>query len=206
MEDVLEVYQRPYTPDFPMICMDESNKQLVADIISPIPCAPGHPKKIDHEYVRKGVADIFLAVEPLLGEVTLQITEKRTRKEWAEFIKYLAEDRYPHAKKLVLVMDNLNTHDVASLYAVYPPEQAQKIASRLEIHHTPKHGSWLNIAEIELSALSVQCLERRFEDISELKREAAAWEQHRNQRKKPINWQFKTEEARIKLKRIYPQI
>jgi hypothetical protein len=153
---------------------------------------PGHPKKIDHEYVRKGVADIFLAVEPLVDAVTMQITEKRTRKELAEFIKHLAEDIYPYAKKLVLVMDNLNTHDIASLYAAYPPEQAQKLARCLEIHHTPKHGSWLNIAEIELSALSVQCLDRIFEDISELKKETAAWEQRRNQRQTPINWQFRT--------------
>lgn len=206
MEDVLEVYHRPYDPDYPVICMDESNKQLVADIISPIPCAPGQPKKIDHEYVRKGVADIFLAVEPLVGAVTLEITEQRTRKDWAQFIKRLIDDCYPNAKKLVLVMDNLNTHNTASLYAAYPPEQARKLAERLEIHHTPKHGSWLNIAEIELSALSVQCLNRRFEDISELRAEAAAWEQHRNRRQRQVNWQFKTEDARIKLKKIYPQI
>jgi len=206
MEDVLEVYHRPYDQAYPVVCMDESNKQLVADTVHPIPCAPGKPKRIDHEYVRKGVAEIFMAAEPLTGAVASRITEKRTRKDWAEFIRYLLECRYPEAKKIVLVMDNLNTHGIASLYATYPPEEALRLASRLEIHHTPKHGSWLNIAEIELSALSVQCLDQRFEDIADLIAETAAWEVQRNARHRPIKWQFKTAEARIKLKSIYPQI
>jgi len=206
MEDVLEVYHRPYDPAYPVVCMDESNKQLVADIVQAIPCAPGKPKRIDHEYVRKGVAEIFLATEPLTGAVASRITERRTRKDWAEFITYLLECRYPDAHKVVLVMDNLNTHGIASLYATYPPDEAFRLSSRLEIHYTPKHGSWLNIAEIELSALSVQCLDRRFEDVGVLATEVAAWEVQRNARNKPINWQFTTADARIKLKSIYPQI
>lgn len=205
MEDVLEVYHRAYDPDFPVICMDESNKQIVSDIIAPIACAPGKPKKIDHEYIRKGVADIFIAVEPLTGRVTSRITETRTRRDWAEFIRDLLVNRYSSAKKLVLVMDNLNTHSIASFYAAYPPEVALQISERLEIHYTPKHGSWLNIAEIELSALTTQCLARRFEDVSELRSETAAWERQRNALKKPVNWQFKTADARIKLRGVYPQ-
>ena len=206
MEDVLEVYHRPYDPAYPVVCMDESNKQLVADIVQPIPCAPGKPKRIDYEYIRKGVAGIFIATEPLTGTVASRITETRTRKDWAGFIKYLLEHRYPDAQKIVLVMDNLNTHGIASFYATYSPEEALRLSNRLEIHYTPKHGSWLNIAEIELSALSVQCLDRRFEDIAELATEIAAWEEQRNARRRPVKWQFKTAEARIKLKSIYPQI
>jgi len=206
MEDVLEVYHRPHDPDCPVVCMDESNKQLVADIVGPIPCGPGRPKRIEHEYVRKGVAEIFVATEPLTGAVTARITERRTRRDWADFIKYLLDCRYPDARKVVFVMDNLNTHGVASLYASYAPEEALRLSRRMEIHHTPKHGSWLNIAEIELSALSVQCLDRRFGDIAELAAETAEWEPRRNASRKPVNWQFKTADARVKLKHIYPQI
>ena len=206
MEDVLEVYHRPYDPVYPVVCMDESNKQLVADTVRPIPCAPGKPKKVDHEYVRKGVAEIFMATEPLTGMVATRITETRTRKDWAAFVKYLLECRYPDAKKVILIMDNLNTHGVASFYATYSPEEALRLSNRFEIHYTPKHGSWLNVAEIELSALSVQCLDRRFENIAALATEAAAWEKERNARCRPIKWQFKTADARIKLKSIYPQI
>jgi hypothetical protein len=206
MEDVLEVYHRPYDSAYPVVCMDESNKQLVADIVRPIPCAPGKPKRIDHEYVRKGVAEIFIATEPLTGAVATRITETRTRKDWAEFVRYLLECRYPDAQKIILVMDNLNTHGTASFYATYPPEEALRFSSRLEIHHTPRHGSWLNIAEIELSVLSVQCLDRRFDDIADLASATAAWEMQRNARRRPVKWQFKTAEARIKLKSTYPQI
>jgi hypothetical protein len=206
MEDVLEVYHRPYDPAYPVVCMDESNKQLVADAVKPIPCAPGKPKRVDHEYIRKGVAEIFIATEPLTGAVASRITETRTRKDWAEFIKYLLECRYPDAQKVVLIMDNLNTHGTASFYAAYSPEEALRLSNRLEIHYTPKRGSWLNIAEIELSALSTQCLDRRFENIAVLAAEVAAWEEQRNARRKPVKWQFKAAEARIKLKSIYPQI
>jgi len=206
MEDVLEVYHRPYDPDYPVVCMDESNKQLVADVVSPIPGSPGKPKRIEHEYVRKGVAQIFLATEPLTGAVTVQVKQRRTSQDWAEFIKHLLDDCYPDAQKVVLVMDNLNTHGIASLYATFAPEKALRLSSRLEIHYTPKNGSWLNVAEIELSALSVQCLDRRFEDINELASEVVAWEAHRNARSRPVKWQFKTTDARIKLKGLYPQI
>lgn len=206
MEDILEVYHRPYDSEFPVVCMDESNKQLVADIIRPIPCAPGRPKRIDHEYIRKGVAEIFIAVEPLTGNVVSRITEQRTRKDWAEFIRHLLDHCYPRAQKVVLVLDNLNTHSLASFYATYPPEEALRLAERLEIHYTPKHGSWLNVAEIELSALSTQCLDRRFGNLPELRAETTAWAKQRNAQKKPVNWQFKTADARIKLRRVYPQI
>ena len=206
MEDVLEVYHRPYDRAYPVVCMDESNKQMVADVVQAIACAPGRPKRIDHEYIRKGVAEIFMATEPLTGAVTCRITETRTRKDWAAFIRDLLECRYPDAKKVVFVMDNLNTHGIASLYATYPPEEALRLSNRLEIHYTPKHGSWLNIAEIGLSALSAQCLDRRFENKATLTTEVAAWEEQRNARKKPVKWQFKTADARIKLKSIYPYI
>lgn len=206
MEDVLEVYHRPYQADYPVVCMDESCKQLVADIVEPIPCAPGRPKRVDHEYVRKGVADIFIAVEPLVGSVVSQITERRTRRDWAEFMRHLLEDCYPEAEKVVFVMDNLNTHGTDSFYAAFPPEQALQLSKRVEIHYTPKHGSWLNIAEIELSALSTQCLNRRFDNIEMLRAETAAWEKQRNSQKKPIKWQFSTENARVKLHGLYPQI
>jgi hypothetical protein len=206
MEDVLEVYHRPYDQDCPVVCMDESNKQLVADVAQPIPCAPGRPERIDHEYVRKGTAEIFIATEPLTGATACRITETRTRKDWAAFIKYLLDCRYPDAQKVALVMDNLNTHGIASLYAAYPPEEALRLSRRLEIHHTPKHGSWLNIAEIELGALSVQCLGRRFGGIAELAKEVAAWEVQRNARQKPLNWQFRTADARVKLKKLYPNV
>ena len=204
MEDVLEVYHRPYDPAYPVVCMDEANKQLVADIVQPLPCVPGKPKRIEHEYIRKGVAEIFIATEPLTGSVASRITATRTRRDWAEFIRYLLECCYPDAQKVVLVMDNLNTHGIASLYATYPPAEALRLSKRLEVHYTPKHGSWLNIAEIELSALSVQCLDRRFADIGELTTEVAAWEVQRNMRRRPIKWQFKTAAARIKLKSVYP--
>jgi hypothetical protein len=206
MEDVLEVYHRPYDAKYPVVCMDESNKQIVAHVIEPIACMPGRPERIDHEYIRKGVADIFIAVEPLSGFVSTQVTQGRTRKDWAAFIRHLLDDCYPEAEKIVLVMDNLNTHETASFYAAFPANEALTLSSRLEIHHTPKHGSWLNMAEIELSALTTQCLDRRFEDIACLRAEVAAWERHRNLCPKAINWQFQTADARIKLKKLYPQI
>ena len=206
MEDILEVYHRPYDPDYPVVCMDESSKQLVADVVTPIPASPGKPKRIEYEYIRKGVAQIFLATEPLTGALTIHVKRRRTSQDWAEFIKHLLDNCYPDAKKMVLVMDNLNTHGIASLYATFAPAEALRLASRLEIHYTPKNGSWLNVAEIEFSALSVQCLDRRFEDKNALITEIAAWEAYRNARRRPVNWQFKTADARIKLKGLYPQI
>jgi hypothetical protein len=206
MEDVLEVYQLPHDPDFPVVCMDESSKQLVGEVAAPIPMAPGHGRIIDHEYVRNGVAEIFVEVEPLAGKRHVVVTERRTRKDWAYFIKGMLDERYPDAVKVRLVMDNLNTHDVASLYETFTPAEARRLAGRLEIHHTPKHGSWLNIAEIELSALQSQCMNRRIPSRECLQTEVAAWESARNTRGAPIHWRFTNENARIKLTRLYPKL
>jgi hypothetical protein len=206
MEDVLDLYHLPDDPQCPLICMDESNKQLVGEVHAPSAPAPGHGQIIDHEYVRNGVADIFLEVEPLAGRRPVAITERRTRQDWAGFIQGMLEERYPQATKIRLVRDNLNTHSIASLYETFPPEEARRLARRWEIHYTPKHGSWLNIAEIELSALSSQCLNRRIPDIERMRTEIAAWEWHRNNRKANVDWRFTTESARIKLKRIYPNL
>jgi hypothetical protein len=206
MEDVLKVYSLPYDPDFPVVCMDESSKQLVGEVCAPLPLSPGRAQIIDHEYVRNGVASLFVEVEPLTGMRHVEVTERRTRKDWARFIRELLEERYPGAIKVRLVMDNLNTHTIASLYEAFPAPLAHRLAQRLEIHYTPKHGSWLNIAEIELSALSAQCLDRRIPDIETMRREIAAWQTHRNQRGAPINWHFTTENARVKLTRLYPNL
>jgi hypothetical protein len=206
MEDVLSVYHLPYDPDYPVVCMDESNKQLIEEVRTPIPEKPGQPKRIDDEYVRNGVVEIFMEVEPLAGKRHVAVTERRTRKDWAHQIKSMLDERYPEAIKVRLIMDNLNTHSVASLYETFEPQEAQRLASRLEIHHTPKHGSWLNMAEIELSALKRQCLDRRIADMSTMKTEVLAWEKHRNNGARVINWQFTTAEARIKLKSLYPKL
>lgn len=206
MEDVLEVYQLPYDPDFPVVCMDESSKQLVGEVAASIPMAPGHGQIIDNEYVRNGVAEIFVEVEPMAGKRHVEVTERRTRKDWAHFIKGMLDVRYPDAVKVRLVMDNLNTHDVASLYETFAPAEARRLAERLEIHHTPKHGSWLNIAEIELSALQSQCMNRRIPSRECLQSEVTAWELARNTRGAPIHWRFTNENARIKLTRLYPKL
>jgi hypothetical protein len=206
MEEVLDVYHAPYDPQFPLVCMDESNKQLVGEVHAPIAPAPGRGQILDHEYVRNGVAEIFLEVEPLTGRRHVFITDHRTRKDWAGFIKGMLVERYPQATKVRLVMDNLNTHNAASLYETFEPEEARSLARRLEIHYTPKHGSWLNIAEIELSALNSQCLDRRIPNINLMKTEVAAWQRDRNNRAAPIDWRFTTETARIKLKRLYPNL
>ena len=206
MEDVLELYHAPYDPLMPLVCMDESSKQLVGEVHPPIPCAAGHPRIEDHEYVRNGVAEIFIEVEPMGGRRHIEITERRTRPDWAAFIKGMLDERYPAAAKVILVMDNLNTHSVASLYEAFAPQEARRLAQRLEIHCTPKHGSWLNIAEIELSVLQSQCLNRRIPDIDSLRRETRAWEKERNNRGSKTEWRFTTEEARIKLKRLYPKL
>lgn len=204
MEDVLEVYQLPYNPVIPVVCMDESNKQLVDHARAPIPALPGSPLRIDDEYIRKGVGDIFMAVEPLAGKRVVSITETRKRIDWATFIRELLEVHYPMAEKIRLVMDNLNTHDIGSLYEAFPPEEALNLVKRLEIHLTPKHGSWLNIAEIELSVLKSQCLDRRIPDINCLKDEVEAWQSDRNNMNSKVDWQFRTADARVKLRRLYP--
>lgn len=206
MEDVLEVYHLPYDPDYPVVCMDESSKQLVGEVAPPIPMAAGHGLIIDHEYVRNGVAEIFVEVEPLAGKRHVEITERRTRKDWAHFIRGMLDERYPNAVKVRLVMDNLNTHDVASLYETFAPVEARRLAERLEIHYTPKHGSWLNIAEIELSTLQSQCLNRRIPSRECMQTEVDAWESARNTRGAPIHWRFTNEKARIKLTRLYPKL
>jgi hypothetical protein len=206
MEDVLEVYHAPYDPQIPLICMDESNKQLVGEVHAPLAPAPGHGQILDHEYVRNGVAEIFLEVEPLSGRRHVAITEHRARQDWALFIKGMLDERYPQATKVRLVLDNLNTHSTASLYETFPPEEARRLASRLEIHYTPKHGSWLNVAEIELSVLNSQCLNRRIPAIELMRKEVAAWELDRNNRAATIDWRFTTADARIKLKRLYPKL
>lgn len=206
MEDVLEVYQRPYDDDYPVVCMDEINKQLTKEVRVPIPATSGNSEREDTEYVRNGVSNIFIQFEPLTGERHVSVTERRTKNDWAIFIKNLVDVHYPNAKKIVLVMDNLNTHNGSSLYETFIPEEAKRIFSKLEIHYTPKHGSWLNIAEIELSHLSRQCLDRRIPDQESLITEVAAWENQRNDTNAGVDWQFKTEDARIKLKRLYPTI
>lgn len=204
MEDVLAVYRLPHDPRFPVICMDESNKQLVGEVQAPIPAAPGHGQIVDHEYVRHGVATLFVEVTPLAGRRHVEVTERRTRQDWARFVQAMLDERYPEAIKVRLVLDNLNTHGVTSLYETFPPAEARRLAERLEIHYTPKHGSWLNLAEIELSALNSQCLARRIPDLATLRTEVAAWLKHRNTRAAPINWRFTTDDARIKLKKLYP--
>jgi hypothetical protein len=204
MEDVLDVYARPYKQDYPLVCMDESSMQLIGEVSDPIPASPGHPELVDDEYVRKGVASIFLEVEPLGGRRHVKITERRTRIDWAYFIKEMLDDRYPEAKKVLLVMDNLNTHGIASLYTAFPANEAKRLADRLEIHFTPKHGSWLNIAEIELSVLKRQCLTGRIDCIEKMRSKVSAWNIDRNNRQSIVDWQFRTDEARVKLKRLYP--
>jgi hypothetical protein len=205
MEDVLGVYTRPYDPKRPQVCLDETSRQLLADARAPGAMAPGRAAREDHEYVRGGVCNLFMACEPLSGRRHVVLSERRTRIDFAHCIKEMADVHYPEAQKIVLVMDNLNTHTPASLYEeAFPPKEAKRLCERLEIHHTPKHGSWLNMAEIELSVLTEQCLDRRLPDRATLAREVAAWEQERNARGSAIDWRFTTDDARIKLKRLYP--
>lgn len=205
MESILDVlYARPYNPQRPVVCMDESSQQLIGEVRQPLPTRPGKDRKVDDEYVRNGVAEIFLVIEPLGGKRFVSITQRRRRDEWADFVKHLVDDCYPEAEQIVLIMDNLNTHDIASLYQRFDPEEAHRIREKLEIHFTPKHGSWLNIAEIELSALKSQCLSVRIATLKEMQDIVADWENSRNNREYQVDWQFKTSDARIKLKHLYP--
>ena len=206
MEDVLEVYHRPYDPKRPVVCMDETFKQLIGETRQPLPPRPGSVERIDHVYTRNGVASLFLACEPLAGWRHVAVTEHRRRTDWADFIRSLLEGRYRAADRVVLVMDQLNTHSPASLYQAFPPQEAKRLADRIEIHHTPTHGSWLNIAEIELSALARQCLSRRIARPDTLTRHIAAWQDQRNARSTPVLWQFTTQDARIKLRSLYPSL
>jgi hypothetical protein len=206
MEDVLSVYIRPYDEEYPVIGMDEINKQLVKETRKPLPMKSGETECYDFEYQREGVRNLFLACEPLTGKRYVKVTKRRTKRDWAEFIREIVDIHYQSAKKIILVMDHLNTHVLYALYEIFEPEEARRIIDKLEIHYTPKHGSWLNMAEIELSVLSGQCLDRRIGSEEELKREVAAWQEKRNTQKIKVNWHFTTQDARIKLKRLYPSL
>jgi hypothetical protein len=206
MEDILDVYRRPYEPDFPLVCMDEISKQLTKETRTPRQSTPRIPTRYDYEYERHGVSNVFMFFEPFGGKRYVRVTQRRTKADWARQIKDLLDNQYPTAKKVVLVMDNLNTHTGASLYEVFPPEEARRLFERLEIHYTPKHGSWLNIAEIELRILCGQCLNRRIPDIPTVEQETTEWQNQRNRLNAKVDWQFSNEHARIKLKRLYPTL
>ena len=206
MEDVLEVYQRPYDPKRPVVCLDETSKQLIGEVLAPVPAAPGHAAQYDYEYARNGVANVFMIFEPLAGQRDVEVTERRTRKDWAACVRKISDEMYPDAEKIVLVEDNLNTHSPASLYEAFDPPEAKRLADRFEFHYTPKHGSWLDMAEIELGILGRQCLSRRMDNADDLRREAKAWEAARNATGTKVNWHFTTADARTKLKRLYPSI
>jgi DDE superfamily endonuclease len=206
MEDVLAVYQRPHDPARPVLCMDETSKQLVSEMRVALPVEPGQPRREDYEYERHGVANLFLFCEPLTGWREVQVTERRTRLDWAAALRDLSDRYYPAADRITVVLDNLNTHGPASFYEAFAPDEARRLAERFEFHYTPKHGSWLNMAEIELSVLSRQCLNRRIGEAEVLRSEIGAWQQKRNAASKTIDWQFTAADARIKLKRLYPVI
>ena len=205
MEDVLEVYKRPYDPKRPLICMDEMPKQLLTDTRESLPVQPGKAERYDYEYKRGGVADLFMLFEPLAGKRHIEITDQRRRIEWAEVMRLVADELYPDAEKIVVVLDNLNTHVLAAFYLAFEPCEARRLIERFELHYTPKHGSWLNMAEIELSALVRQCLDRRIPDKETLIREVKAWEDQRNSEVIKVHWQFTTADARVKLKSLYPK-
>jgi len=206
MEDILTVYKRAFNPDEPLVCMDETSKQLTVETRRPIPAAPGRPERYDYEYDRNGVCNLFMFFEPLAGKRHVSVTDRRTKLDWAMQIKQLLDVHYPDVQKLTLVMDNLNTHTGASLYEVFEPSEARRLLDRLQIHYTPKHGSWLNMAEIELGVLSRQCLDRRVPNKRTLTAEVAAWQCRRNTAKAKVDWRFTNDEARIKLKRLYPTL
>jgi transposase len=206
MEDVIEVYHRPHDPERPVVCVDEAGKQLIGEVRPPLPVRVGSPAKEDGEYVRNGTANLFMAFEPLSGRRMVEVTARRTAIDFARFLKRLLDEVYPKAVRVVLVTDNLNTHCTGSLYEAFEPAEARRLAERVEWHYTPKHGSWLNMAEIELSVLARQCLDRRIPDAETLKREVAAWERRRNAVAVKADWQFTTADARVKLKKLYPTI
>ena len=205
MEMVLSVYKRILDPRYPVVCMDESPRQLIAEKKVPISASPGRPARHDYEYKRCGVCNIFLACEPLAGERMVKVTERKTKQDWASFLEDIAT-QYEEAEKITLVMDNLNTHGPGSLYETFPPAQAKALWDRFEFVYTPKHGSWLNMAEIELNVLISQCLNQRIDDIEVVRKQASAWQEHRNNKGAKVNWQFTTKDARVKLKRLYPTL
>jgi transposase len=204
MEDVLEVYTQPNDSKRPQVCMDETSKQLLADVQEPLPVQPGQPQRVDYEYKREGVADLFMFFEPLAGKRYVKVTDQRTRKDWAIAMQELSDGIYPQAEKIVIVMDNLNTHSSASFYETFEPDEARRLINRFEFHYTPKHGSWLNMAEIELGVLIRQCLNRRIADKDTLESEVKAWQVDRNAKVVKVDWRFTTADARIKLKHLYP--
>ena len=206
MEDVLDVYEMPYNPSVPVVCMDEKPYQLLGEARESRAMRPGDNKKIDSEYIRNGTCSIFAFIEPLGGKHHVSVREHRTAVDWAEEIKYLVDEMYPDAEKIILVMDNLNTHKPSSLYKKYKPEEARRIIRKLEIHYTPKHGSWLDIAEIELNIMTRQCLNRRIDSIEKLTSELAAWEKERNENHSKVNWHFRTKDATVKLISLYPEL
>lgn len=204
MEDVLDVYDRPYDPLHPQVCFDEKSVQLIAETRQPLPARGGQPERFDYEYQRKGTANLLLFFQPLAGWRKVLITHRRTKIDFAECMRYLVDELFPQAESIVLVLDNLNTHTPASLYEAFEPAEAKRILDRLEFHYTPKHGSWLNMVEIEIGVLNEQCLDRYIPDRDMLASEVAAWERSRNERRATVNWQFSTTDARVKLKRLYP--
>ena len=206
MERTLDTYARPHDSSHPVVCVDEGAKQLIGDTREPLPVRPGSPAKEDYEYERGGMANLFLAFEPLAGWRHVEVTERKTSVDFARFLRALSDDHYPTAQAIVLVLDNLSTHTPAALYEAFEPAEARRLAERFEWRHTPKHGSWLNVAECELSVLARQCLDRRIPDLDTLKREVAAWEKTRNAAGVKVDWQFTTADARVKLKKLYPTI
>lgn len=206
MEDVLEVYRRPYDEKRPVVCLDEQSQQLIKEVKTPLAMRVGDDAKEDYEYERNGTANLFMLFEPLAGRRQVAVTQRRTKVDFAHQVKALVDEHYPEAERIVLVMDNLNTHKIASLYEAFAPDEAWRLAQKLEIHYTPKHGSWLNMAEIELGTLTKQCLDRRIAERGILAKEVAAWTESRNTQQAKVDWQFTTENARIKLKRLYPTI
>ena len=205
MEDVLEIYKEPYDPLRPIVCLDETNRQLIGEVTMPIPMVPGQPRIYDYEYVRNGVVNIFMMFEPLASRRYTAITDTRTKIDFAHCLRDLSDKYYPHAERIVIVMDNLNTHTLASLYETFTPDEARRLAKRFEIHYTPKHGSWLNMAEIEIGVMSKQCLNRRIPSKEEMEYQVKAWTCTRNSANLTVNWQFTTDDARIKLKSLYPK-
>jgi hypothetical protein len=206
MEDVLEVYKRPYDPWRPVVCLDETSKQLIGEVSTPVSASPGQVARYDYEYVRNGVANIFMIFEPLAGQRDVEVTDRRTKKDYARCLRKIADEMYPDAEVVVLVQDNLNTHSPASLYEAFEPQEAKRLADRFEFHYTPKHGSWLDMAEIELGILGRQCLSRRIDNFHDLCRETKMWEIVRDTAGTKANWQFTTADARIKLRRLYPSM
>ena len=206
MEDVIEVYHRPHDPDRPVVCLDETSKQLIAETRLPIPAKPGRPRRVDYEYARNGTANLFMMFAPLEGWRQVKVTDRHAAVDYAQVLKELSDTHFPRASKIVLVQDNLSTHKPASLYEAFPAEEARRLVERFEWHYTPKHGSWLDMAECELSVLSCQCLDRRIPNKAALIKEVTAWQKDRNQKHAKADWQFTTTDARIKLKRLYPAL